>query len=60
MIKYISLVALFSIIISAAYADSNDDLRLIRETAQNYMEAWYEGDAKKMKKTLHKNWRREA
>lgn len=54
MIKYISLVALFSFIIPAAYADSNDDIRLIRETAQNYMEAWYEGDAKKMKKTLHK------
>jgi hypothetical protein len=36
------------------FADNGEDLSLIKETARNYMEAWYQGDASKMKKSLHK------
>lgn len=35
-------------------ADSVDDQTIIIETARNSMEAWYEDNAKKMKKTLQK------
>jgi hypothetical protein len=35
-------------------AANDNDISLIRETARNYMESWYQGDPEMMKKTLHK------
>ena len=54
MKRFICLLALFSLTIPSVFAYGVDDSTLIAETARNYMEAWYEGDARKMKKTLHK------
>jgi len=53
MKRFICLLTFFSLTCSSALAKSVDDLALITETARNYMEAWYEGDAKKMKTSLH-------
>ena len=53
MIRLICFVILISLIVSPALVSSVDDHTLINETARNYMEAWYEGDAKKMKQCLH-------
>ena len=49
----LSLVML-GISASTVYADSADEIAAIEQTARNYMEAWYQGDAKKMKASLHK------
>ena len=39
---------------STVWADSADEIAAIKQTARNYMEAWYQGDAKRMKASLHK------
>jgi len=54
------LGALLFLSIVSAFAADNKELVLIEQTARNYMEAWYEGDAGKMKQSLHKNWPKEA
>jgi len=48
------LGALLFLSIVSAFAADNKELVLIEQTARNYMEAWYEGDAGKMKQSLHK------
>ncbi len=40
-------------IASTVQAGNSDEIAAIEETAMNYMEAWYQGDARKMKESLH-------
>jgi len=54
MNRFTSLIILFLIFIPTAKAWSSDELPAIKQTALNYMESWYQGDAKKMKANLHK------
>jgi len=49
-----SIVLAFISAASFAQAKNIEDLVAIKETARNYMESWYQGDAQKMKKSLHK------
>lgn len=54
MLRYILIVFLLIASLSTVKAEDSDDISAIRQTALNYMEAWYQGDAKKMKACLHK------
>ena len=47
-----AIVLFFSI--SAVNVYSQDETAAITKTAMNYMEGWYQGDAKRMKASLHK------
>ena len=53
------LKILYSFIISmmilsmASAGNAYDDISAIKETAMNYMESWYQGDADRMKSSLH-------
>jgi len=53
MRKLIIISIMISILVSAANAGSPDEMSAIRETALNYMHAWYDGDAEKMKSSIH-------
>jgi len=46
---------IFLLIVSTVQAGSPIEISAIKKTAMNYMEAWYQGDAKKMKESLHSN-----
>ena len=37
----------------ASMADGQDETVAIAETARNYMESWYQADARRMKASLH-------
>lgn len=39
---------------TVAQAQDLDEVSAIMKTAMDYMESWYQGDAKKMKESLHK------
>ncbi len=53
MHKAIFFTILFLFYVSTVQAENPDELSAIKETAMNYMEAWYQGDADKMKESLH-------
>jgi hypothetical protein len=46
------LLSLMGIV--AGYADDPDEIAAIKQTALDYMQAWYRGDAQRMKACLHK------
>ena len=50
------MLALMTMFISAKTvpADNANDISAIEKKARDYMEAWYNGDAKKMEAVLHK------
>ena len=50
----IALMFILLFLVSSVQAQNADDLTDIQQTALNYMEAWYQGDKKKMKESLHK------
>jgi hypothetical protein len=54
MNRFIPFVILALILIPATFAGSADEITLIKQTAKNYMESWYQGDGDKMKASLHK------
>ncbi len=54
MKKFTSVIILIFIIVSALQAWSYDESSAIKQTAMDYMESWYQGNAKKMKHSLHK------
>ncbi|MCP3900497.1 MAG: hypothetical protein GY707_12370 [Desulfobacteraceae bacterium] len=47
MKKFTSLIILIFIIVSALQAWSYDESSAIKQTAMDYMESWYQGNAKK-------------
>lgn len=53
MQKYILVILMILTSSSTILADNSNDIEAINETAKNYMESWYQGDAKKMKECLH-------
>lgn len=53
MRKFIMIPVLISIMVSVATAESPDDMSAIRETAMNYMQSWYDGDAEMMTSSIH-------
>ncbi len=53
MNKVIFSTILLLMVASTVRAGSPDEISAIKETAMNYMEAWYQGDSKKMKGSLH-------
>lgn len=46
------LLLLFNV--AVAQGDCAVEIAAIRQTAMDYMESWYQGDAKRMKDSLHK------
>lgn len=54
MVKLILPLSLVVMCASMAGAGGDEDLAAIRQTALNYMTAWYRGDADTMKACLHK------
>ena len=54
MNKWILPLSLLVMCASIVRADGEDDLAAIRQTAMDYMAAWYRGDADTMKACLHK------
>jgi len=51
--KVILLLILLLAVVSAARAQSAADTAAIKQTALDYMEGWYEGNAERMEKALH-------
>ena len=51
--KVLSSLALLALLVSRASAQSAADSAGIRETALNYIEGWYEGNADRMAKAVH-------
>lgn len=54
MIKIAIPVIVFLCSLSTVDAIGQDETAAITKTALNYMEGWYQGDAKRMKASLHK------
>lgn len=54
MIKIVTIIAVLLFSLSTVDAIGQDESASITETALNYMEGWYQGDAKRMKASLHK------
>ena len=54
MYRVVFLIILF-FVVSTVHAGSPDEISAIKKTAMNYMEAWYQGDAERMKGSLHSN-----
>ena len=45
--------ALSLALLSSSYAQSPDDAAAIKQTALDYIEGWYEGNAERMERALH-------
>ena len=54
MLRQMLTITTILITASTVLAENANDIIGIKETARNYMESWYQGDAKKMKESLHK------
>ncbi len=54
MKKYVFVLITLLAIAPTAKANDANDIAQIKQTAKNYMEAWYQGDAAKMEESLHK------
>ena len=53
--RLVVLPVLLSLIgIATVHAEDPDEIDAIKKTAFDYMQAWYQGDAQKMKASLHK------
>ena len=48
----LAIIALLSLV-STASAQSTADVAAIRQTALDYIEGWYEGNAERMERALH-------
>ena len=53
MSKLISLIILLSTLLPMTQVWCSDESSAIKQTAMNYMESWYQGDAKRMKNSIH-------
>ncbi len=54
MNRLISSILLLSMCAPIVQAGNPDEISAIQKTAMDYMESWYEGDADRMKSSLHK------
>ncbi len=54
MTKTIIPIIVLLLSLSTVNATGKNEITAITETAMNYMEGWYQGDAKRMKASLHK------
>jgi hypothetical protein len=50
------LLLLFTAVTGMARAQSAPDSTAIRATALDYAEGWYEGNAERMARALHRSW----
>ncbi|MCP4670232.1 MAG: nuclear transport factor 2 family protein [Desulfobacula sp.] len=55
MNKFLFLTILLILRFSTVQAETANDIVDIKKTAMDYMESWYQGDAKKMRESLHPN-----
>ncbi len=53
MRKLIFSTILILMCVSTVHAGGSDEITAIKETAMNYMDSWYKGDADRMKESLH-------
>jgi hypothetical protein len=53
MKKALLTTALSLALLSSSYAQSPDDTAAIKQTALDYIEGWYEGNAERMERALH-------
>ena len=51
--KKLTLILAFLLLLTGASFSQEDDKKAIEETALNYIEGWYSGDAERMDKALH-------
>ncbi len=54
MNRLISSILILSMCAPLVQAGNPDEISAIKKTALDYMESWYEGDADRMKSSLHK------
>lgn len=54
MHKVIVAIVMITLWVPAVRAGSEDDISAIKKTSETYMNAWYQGDARGMKASLHK------
>ena len=54
MMKHILAIITILILAQPAQSDDVNDIEAIKQTAKNYMESWYKGNAKVMKQSIHK------
>lgn len=54
MHKYMFAIIIVFISATMALADNANEILAIEKTARDYMESWYQGNAKKMGEVLHK------
>lgn len=54
MFRIILIAAIISISFTTVQGETMGDIEAIKKTAMDYVESYYEGDAKKMKASLHK------